>query len=86
MAEWIPVTERLPEESKAVRFYADSHITFTTVLVCGGQKGVTIANRLNVPPTGIPYLDEHATAGWEWSKGHEDCTHWMPLPEPPEED
>lgn len=83
MVEWIPVTERLPEESKAVRFYADSHITFTTVLVCGGQKGVTIANRLNVPPTGIPYLDEHATAGWEWSKGHEDCTHWMPLPEPP---
>lgn len=82
---WIPVTEQKPEESNAVGFYVDEHISFTTVLVCGGQKGVTIANRLNVHLTGIPYLDEHSTMGWEWSKGHEDCTHWMPLPEPPKE-
>jgi hypothetical protein len=81
--EWIPVTERLPEDDISVPKHKSMNLTFATVLVCGGVKGVTIANRLNVEPTGYPHLDKLATNGWEWSNGSEDVTHWMPLPEPP---
>ena len=81
--EWIPVTERLPEDDSSVPKYKSMNLNFTTVLVCGGAKGVTIANRVNVEPTGHPHLDKFATNGWEWSKGNEDVTHWLPLPEPP---
>ena len=81
--KWIPVTERLPEDDSSVPKHESMNLAFATVLVCGGAKGVTIANRVNVEPTGHPHLDKLATNGWEWSNGNEDVTHWMPLPEPP---
>ena len=81
--KWIPVTERLPEDDSSVPKYKSKNLNFATVLVCGRAKGVTMANRVNVEPTGHPHLDKFATNGWEWSKGNEDVTHWMPMPELP---
>lgn len=83
---WIPVTERLPEDDKEVRFYNDGHLTMVTVLVYDEYSGIKTANRLNVPPCGNPYLDQNATNGWEWSNNCKLVTHWMPLPEPPKEE
>ena len=80
---WIPVSVQKPEENKDVKVYNGGHLLLISVLVCGGNRGVNIANRFHIRPVGIPYLDEHATDGWEWSAGNEDCTHWMPLPQPP---
>lgn len=79
---WIPVSVQKPEENKGVKVYDDGHMSLISVLVCGGNRGVNIANRFQIRPVGIPYLDEHATDGWEWSVGNEDITHWMPLPQP----
>ncbi len=83
LQEWIPVTEQKPEENKNVKIYTAGNLELISVLVCGGNRGVTIANRVNVKPVGVPYLDEHITDGWQWSVGNEDVTHWMPLPQPP---
>lgn len=80
---WIPVSVQKPEENKDVKVYSDGHVLLISVLVCGENRGVHIANRYHISPVGIPYLDEHATDGWEWSVGSEDVTHWMLLPEPP---
>ena len=87
MAEmkWIPVTERMPEDDKSLRFHVDGTLSFTTVLAYKSYGAFRIVNRLKQDPCGIPYLDEHATNGWEWSIGGESITHWMPLPEPPKE-
>lgn len=85
MPKWIPVSFQKPEENKEVKIYKDGHISFISVLVFGGNRGINIANRVYIAPVGIPYLDEHATNGWEWSRGNEDVTHWMPLPKQPTE-
>ena len=80
---WISVEDRLPEDDPNIKRYLDGHISLMSVLVCGGSRGVNIANRVYIKPVGIPYLDEQATNEWVWSAGNEDVTHWMPLPEPP---
>lgn len=79
---WIPVTERMPEDDKNTSFYSDGRLTFTSVL-CVTHGLVSIRNRLNVKPTGTPYLDEQVTDGWVWGDGDEP-THWRELPEAPE--
>ena len=81
--KWIPVTERLPEEDKRVRFSDDGRMRFTTVLAYTEYGRIIPKNRLLVRPTGNEYLDTQVTDGWVWARGTEDVTHWMPLPEPP---
>lgn len=55
---WIPVTERLPEETG-----------FTLIFTANGNPGVC-----------------YFTNGWWGGYSKDHITHWMPLPEPPEED
>lgn len=83
--QWIPVTERLPEDDKHIHFYDDGRLKFASVLVFSKDRGVGAANRLTVNRVGTEYLDQFATNGWIWSVGRDDTTHWMPLPEPPKE-
>lgn len=82
--KWISVKERLPEDDENLRFYDDGQIRFASVLVRDDNRGTAIANRLMIRHHRIPSLDELATDGWVWSRPHEP-THWMPLPEPPQE-
>lgn len=77
---WIPVSVQLPEDNPDLHRYVDYRMELMSVLVCGGPHGVTIANRMIVKPTGNAYLDAQVTDGWIWSRGHENVTHWMPLP------
>lgn len=79
---WIAVEERLPEDDKTASFYSDGRLTFTSVL-CVTHGLISIRNRLNVKPTGTPYLDDQVTDGWVWGTGDEP-THWRKLPEPPQ--
>lgn len=83
--EWIPVSERLPEDDKRNHFYDDGNLIFTTVLGYDKEGGVRLVNRINVKPCGIDYIDRLATEGWRWSYRAEEVTHWMPLPEAPKE-
>ena len=80
----------MPEDDDAVHKYKDSHMELCTVIVCERYQDserfiVSTANRLNVKPTGTPYLDKQCTDGWVWSNGHQNITHWRPLPAPPSE-
>jgi hypothetical protein len=80
----------MPEDDDAVHKYKDSRMELCTVIVCERYQDserfiVSTANRLNVKPTGTPYLDKQCTDGWVWSNGHQNITHWRPLPAPPSE-
>lgn len=83
--QWIPVTERLPEDDETLHFYDDGRLRACTVLTYQKINGVQISNRLLIRPTGNEYLDKQATNGWEWSFGTRTVTHWMPLPTPPKD-
>lgn len=79
MSEWISVKERLPEDDPCVKKHIEHEkFGFLTVLVYNGVVKQT--NR---------YFSDDAkfglakTNGWEWASTG--VTHWMPLPEPPEE-
>lgn len=76
---WISVKERLPEDDPCVKKHIEHEkFGFLTVLVYNGVVKQT--NR---------YFSDDAkfglakTNGWEWASTG--VTHWMPLPEPPEE-
>ena len=64
MPRWIPVTERLPEDT-------------TEVLVCSG---------IFAPFTEVAFYDGLWYSAWDGETEIESVTHWMPLPEPPEEE
>ena len=87
MNEWIPVTERLPEDGSLVgKLIADSGGCIRIASQCavitlsGGKTVYTDLIDL------VNFLAEDTdTPTTEW----EDCTHithWMPLPEPPKEE
>ena len=81
--EWISVKDRLPEEDDSIHFYCDGRMRRTTVLAYTEYGRIIPKNRLIVKPTGNEYLDTQVTDGWEWARGTEEVTHWMPLPQPP---
>ena len=81
--KWISVKDRLPEEDDSIHFYGDGRMRCTTVLAYTEYGRIIPKNRLIVKPTGNEYLDTQVTDGWEWARGTEEVTHWMPLPQPP---
>ena len=91
LPRWIPVTERLPEESEGLNWHEDMMIRFTSVWCCDAKTGTIEArNRLQGKMTGNEYLDQYTKdTDWHWSKSWWEPTHWMPivpLPEPPKEE
>ena len=73
---WIPVTERLPEESGSYIVTAcDEH--------CAAGEGIWYDT--------VVVVAEYYKGGWSWDDGGCEydlsglVTHWMPLPEPPKE-
>lgn len=67
-SEWIPVTERLPEDLEEVIICYDDD---------GDQGVVGVGIRYPGPRKGDGYWQNGN--GWEL----EHVTHWMPLPDPP---
>lgn len=84
--QWIPVTERLPEDDDQLHFYDDGIMRCITVLAYTEYGRTIPKNRLLVRPTGNKYLEKQVTNGWVWASGTEEVTHWMPLPQPPKEE
>lgn len=75
MAEWISVKERLPEPLKRVLVAMGPNESFeigTTTIMFLGRDGGWYPTAEAVPMT---ESDERISV-----------THWMPMPEPPEED
>jgi hypothetical protein len=82
LPNWIPVNERLPEESGQYIVCCDD-----SGCPCGEgiwyQSGVVVCAGVDV---GV-----HGGICWEWQEGSTlydlegIVTHWMPLPEPPKE-
>ena len=87
---WIPVTERLPEESEGLNWGEEPTLRFTSVWCCDVNTGtIEVRNRLQGKKTGIECLDEYTKdTKWHWSHSWWEPTHWMPivpLPEKPKE-
>lgn len=79
VGHWIPVSERLPEDSLP-RFSNVKQIKVLTALL--GNNGVrTVRSQMR-------YRDDWVTGNvrWRWKYTGSTITHWMPLPEPPKED
>jgi len=80
MDEWFSVDELLPEDCRLCNFHSDSMMEFTSVLTMNKRGQMEIKNRLRVKKIGSPYLDEHATDGWVWSRGGIEPKYWFPIP------
>lgn len=91
MSEWIPVTERVPEDNEAVN------------VVWINRSPVIYYQHIKDKPqtaTGVYYrgqwywwsavVQDYLAEYGEWESDKMDTaievTHWMPLPEPPEEE
>lgn len=79
---WIPVTERLPEESGQYIVCCDDS---------GCPDGEGIWYRTGVVVCAQADVGLYGGICWEWYDGHNlydlegVVTHWMPMPEPPKE-
>ena len=77
LPRWIPVTERLPEYDVRV-------LAIDVYDTCDGDgtEFIGIWTRKEYPddPDGCCWIDERG-----WWHAIDEVTHWMPLPEPPEE-
>ena len=72
MSEWIPVSEKVPNESCPVLLYGNGK---TTV---GFQDDVMAVGTLERSKSGSEYFVDHLYLSFH-------PTHWMPLPNPPKE-
>ena len=66
--EWIPVTERSPEDSRSVLLYLDHRDGYGSAAVgyyIGGEFWLYEGDNITCDSAGV------------------DATHWMPLPAPP---
>lgn len=75
---WVPVSERLPEEDGQYVGYTNTGLVGTHWLV-DGHFVVTYSCEQNWLTTPTSWILESASGGDVY------VTHWMPLPEPPEE-
>ena len=75
MAEWIPVSERLPQ-------------ICTNVLVAGRMKYRWEHKYLQFVDEAFFNEREFFETSNDWYEGQDEfeITHWMPLPKPPEEE
>lgn len=74
---WIPVTERLPEDTLH-RFSEVKQIKVLTALK--SDKGVwTVRSQMRYKDS---FMKEER---WRWKYSGSEITHWMPLPKPPKE-
>lgn len=72
--EWIPVTERLPDEPGFYIVYTDSSYNPIRMLRYGMAAPVAFRNENN-------WYDEKGQHIYSWL-----VKYWMPLPEPPKEE
>lgn len=80
MNQWISVEDRLPEDDPDIGKHIESNkFGFLTVLVYNGVVKQTNRFFCDAPRFGLP-----KTNGWVWASSN--VTHWMPLPNPPEEE
>ena len=81
---WISCETALPEKTEAI--YSFGRLKMVSVLALhelySNVPSVSLLNRINVEKSGIEYLDEQATNGWEWSKNAGKVKAWMPFPCP----
>lgn len=81
MSEWISVNDRMPDVEEDVLVFAEGKT--------GGVIGDTVIaiTKRFYPMRGwkpeSTYIDW--VAPWAYFTANYDITHWMPLPEPPEE-
>lgn len=91
MSEWISVKDRLPAFDQLVLVYARNKDTEKK----WNREGIYTAELKNKTPKpdpegkrnfwGLPGYDSEWTV-WSWCYFSEpDVTHWMPLPDPPQE-
>ncbi len=75
MSEWIKCSDRLPEEGD------------TYLVVVEEKTGLVIKSRhVDVASNYGDYIDDYWNTWNYWKEGQEvHVTHWMPLPEPPED-
>ncbi len=87
MPRWIPVTEKLPEESEGLNWHEEMTIRFTSVFGGDANTGcMEVRNRLQRRMTGNEYLDQYTKdTDWHWSKSWWEPTHWMPIVPLPEQ-
>ncbi|MBC5580881.1 DUF551 domain-containing protein [Anaerofilum sp. BX8] len=79
MGQWISVKERLPEDDLTIKKHIErEEFCFLTVLVYNGVVKQTNRYFCNAPKFGLLRTD-----GWAWASSN--VTHWMPLPDPPED-
>lgn len=88
--QWISVKDKMPEDTD-IKMCEETHMKFCSVLAYSKTRGVYIANRYITWATGISYIDTYEESKgyknnvWCWGNNAEDITHWMPLPDSPEE-
>lgn len=85
---WIPVTERLPENTFPVNVVWVNHAPASYYAICKDKPFVAtgIYHRDTWywwSATTEDYLNEYGRCEWDQVDGAIEITHWMPLPEPP---
>lgn len=90
MPRWIPVTERLPESKIPVNIVWVNHAPASYYAITKNKPFVAtgiffFGEWYWWSATTEDYLNEYGRCEWDKVDGAIEITHWMPLPEPPEE-
>lgn len=78
MSKWISVNERFPEPKLPVLVYGRSCFSPNEKVICCATYGS--------PDWFGDDWFAYGCDGHEWGNIFEDVTHWMPLPDPPEDE